>query len=234
MSDTDPSPRRAATGRFLPGQSGNPAGKKPGTRNRATLLHDALRDREERTVVRVVIDKALAGNSAAARFVIGLLMPRPRDRPIALELPDGAGARDILAAANATVQAMADGEITPGEALTVTRVLDFRLKALKAAVREAERTQPEPAAEPSPACGRGQGEGLGAPADQDLRGPSAHPSPRPSPASGRGSLCEGGRGSLGESGRGSFAGRERGSFPRDLLHSTCISTSSGWRGGLAA
>jgi hypothetical protein len=29
---------RDAAGRFLPGQSGNPAGKRPGTRNRATLI----------------------------------------------------------------------------------------------------------------------------------------------------------------------------------------------------
>jgi hypothetical protein len=74
---------RDANGRFVPGQSGNPLGKKPGTRNRATVLREALRDGEDESVARVVIDKALAGNAVMARFVIGLLMPRPgdRDRP---------------------------------------------------------------------------------------------------------------------------------------------------------
>src|SRR5882724_7054391 len=133
MSEFPGTAGRDVIGRFVPGRSGNPAGKKPGTRNRATVLHEALQDGEERNIARIVIDKALAGNAVAARFVIGLLMPRPRDRAIELDLPDTCGASDVLAASNATVQAMAAGAITPQEALTVTRVLDFRLKAVKAA-----------------------------------------------------------------------------------------------------
>jgi hypothetical protein len=183
------SPHRDANGRFQPGQSGNPAGKIPGTRNRATLLREALNEGEDRTVARLVIDKALAGNLVAARFVVGRLMPRPRDRAIELELPAGAGAGDIVAAYDATVQAMMDGEISTEEALTVTRVLDGRLRARKAAAREEaarEQLPPLRKKEPSPARGRGQGEGMGAPAEQDRRGPSAQPSPRPSPVNGRG------------------------------------------------
>src|SRR5216683_6877764 len=133
---------RDANGRFMPGQSGNPAlgeaplrltptavsskpreaGKKPGTRNHATLLREALNEGEDRAAARLVIDKALEGNLVAARFVVDRLMPRPRGRAIELELPDGAGAGDIVAAYDVTVQAMMDGEITPEEALTVTRV----------------------------------------------------------------------------------------------------------------
>jgi hypothetical protein len=209
-------PEHDANGRFVPGQSGNPSGKRPGTRNRATVLRETLREGEDAGVARVVIDKALAGNAVMARFVIGLLMPRPRDRAIELDLPEGGNADAILAAANATIQAMASGEITPDEALTVTRVLDFRLKAMAAAAREAERVrsqlhqqQPSPpqSKEPSPVYGREQGEGLGAPAAQGRRAPSAQPSPQPSPVYGRGS-----------------SDRTRGGkFPADLLHSTCIS-----------
>ena len=39
---TDTTPGRAARGRWAPGRSGNPAGKKPGTRNRATLMRELL------------------------------------------------------------------------------------------------------------------------------------------------------------------------------------------------
>src|SRR5260221_13899101 len=112
---------RDANGRFIPGQSGNPAGKRPGTRNRATVLREALRDGEEAATARVVIDKALSGNQVAARFVVDRLMPRPRSRTIELDLPAGAG---ILAGYDAAGQAMVSGEIPPGEALTMTRVLD--------------------------------------------------------------------------------------------------------------
>jgi len=127
---------RDANGRFIPGHSGNPAGKKAGTRNRATVLREALADGEDTAAARIVIDKALSGDAVAARFIVDRLMPRPRGREIALDLPDGGTAADVLACSNATIAAMAAGEITPDEALTVTRVLDGRLRALKAAARE--------------------------------------------------------------------------------------------------
>src|SRR5260221_13554372 len=104
----------------------------PGTPNRATMLAAALAHHEGHRIARVVIDKALKGDAVAARFVIGHLTPWPRGRPIALEIPDGARAGDIVAAFNATLLAMAAGEITPDEALTITRGFDGRLKALKA------------------------------------------------------------------------------------------------------
>src|SRR5258707_13297345 len=114
---------RDANGRFMPGQSGNPVGKKPGTRNRATLLAEALRDGEGEAAARIVIDKALAGDAVAARFLVDRLTPRPRSRAIALDLPADAGARDVLAASNATVAAAASGGIPPDEAPTATRGL---------------------------------------------------------------------------------------------------------------
>src|SRR5260221_7326626 len=122
-------------GRSPPGIPGNPAGKKPGTRNRATVLREALAEGEDIAAARIVIDKALAGDAVAARFIVDRLTPRPRGRAIALDLPGGEKADDVLAASNATIAAMAAGEITPDEALTVTRVLDGRLRALKAAAR---------------------------------------------------------------------------------------------------
>jgi hypothetical protein len=132
---------RDTYGRFMPGNSGNPAGKKPGTRNRATVLREALAEGEDVATARIVIDKALAGDAVAARFIVDRLTPRPRGRTIALDLPEGKRAGDVLAASNATIAAMAAGEITPDEALTVTKVLDGRLRALKAAAREARRTK---------------------------------------------------------------------------------------------
>jgi hypothetical protein len=199
-ADMDFSAHRAlrdANGRFIPGQSGNPAGKKPGTRNRATVLREALRDGEDVAAARVVIDKALAGDAVAARFCVGRLEPRPRGRTITLDLPEGAGARDIVAAFDATLRAMAAGEITPDEAVMVARVLDGRRKALAAArERKHARAEIEIKTEPSPACGRGQGEGMEGLADQDLDRLSAQPSPHPSPVNGRGSFPSEGRGAI--------------------------------------
>jgi hypothetical protein len=132
MSISASTAQRDAAGRFLPGNSGNPSGKVPGTRNRATRLRELIEDGEERIIGRVLIDKAKAGDAVAARFVIGHLMPLPRGRAIELDLPEGTWAGDIVASFNATMMAMAAGDITPDEALTITRTFDGRLKALKA------------------------------------------------------------------------------------------------------
>jgi Family of unknown function (DUF5681) len=156
MGTIESSALRDANGRFVPGQSGNPAGKCPGTRNRATLLRAALAEGEDIATARIVIDKALSGDAVAARFILDRLTPRSRGRAIALDLAAGAGARDVVAAFDATLQAMASGEITPDEALTVTRVLDIAEKS------------------PSPLAGEGRGEGA-APTNILHRDETPHP-----------------------------------------------------------
>src|SRR6185437_16739503 len=80
---------RDGRGRFVPGQSGNPAGKAPGTRNRATLLRAALDSEEGPAMARVIIDKALAGDVATAKFCLDRLEPKPRGRAVEIDLPAG-------------------------------------------------------------------------------------------------------------------------------------------------
>jgi hypothetical protein len=133
MDADTPTIERDKKGRFRPGCSGNPAGKKTGTRNRATILREALREGEAATVARVVIDKALAGDAGAARFLLERLEPKPRGRPIHLEIPEGESpAGEVVATFNAALRAMAAGEITPDEALSVARFLEGRMRVLKA------------------------------------------------------------------------------------------------------
>jgi len=156
---------RDERGRFVPGQSGNPAGKRPGTQNRATVLRTALDAADGPAMARVIIDKAVAGDVVTARFCLDRLEPRPRSRAITIDLPEGSRASDIVAAYDATVQAMMGGEITPDEAVQVTHVLDGRRKAIEAAWQEKARDERERDArretrKPSPP-GRGLGEGMG-------------------------------------------------------------------------
>src|SRR5579872_5363945 len=124
---------RSSNGRFRPGCSGNPAGKKPGTRNRATVIREALAEGEAADVARVVIEKALAGDAVAARFLLDRLEPKPRGRPIQLELPEGeSAAADVVALFNSALRALASGEITPSEAVEVSRFLEGRFRVLRA------------------------------------------------------------------------------------------------------
>jgi hypothetical protein len=179
---------RDGAGRFVSGMSGNPAGKRPGTRNRKTVLAEALRDGEDNAVARVVIDKAVAGDAVTARFLLGLLSPKPRGRAITLDLPEDARPGDVVAAFDATLAAMAAGEITPDEALTITRVLDGRRRALQSLVLErrldAEAARAPADAETAAADRRDAGVDGDTPnscslADQPLQSACISPSPAP-------------------------------------------------------
>jgi hypothetical protein len=123
---------RDPAGRFIPGQSGNPRGKAPGTRNRAIPLRELMEEGEDRDIVRLVLDKAKGGDAVAARFVVGHLCPRPRSRSVEIELADGLPAHNVVAAHDAVLRALFAGEIAPDEAEAVTRVLDARSRAIAA------------------------------------------------------------------------------------------------------
>jgi hypothetical protein len=122
---------RDAAGRFVAGQSGNPAGKLPGTRNRKTVMLEALREGEGEAAARVVIEKALSGDVVSARFVVALISPRPKGRTIHLELPEDDDC-NVVTAYNLTLRALCEGEITPDEAVTISRFLDGRRRVLQA------------------------------------------------------------------------------------------------------
>lgn len=74
-------------GRFRPGQSGNPAGKAKGTRNRTTQAIEALLDGKAEALTRRVIELAQDGDTVALRMCLDRLVPPRKDRPITLALP---------------------------------------------------------------------------------------------------------------------------------------------------
>lgn len=214
MDTIESTAARDANGRFLPGQSGNPVGKKPGTRNRATLLREALAEGEDIATARIVIEKALAGDAVAARFIVDRLTPRPRGRAIALDLPTGAGAGDVVAAFDVTLRAMASGEITPDEALTVTRVLDGKTRALEARAREAKTGRKTARQSSSPLAEEGRGEAFDA-----SRAARRHRDPHPLAAAATGPF-------LSPEGRGNHE-----PLRARLLNSTCIRPAPGMFAG---
>jgi Family of unknown function (DUF5681) len=55
---------------FSKGQSGNPAGKPPGARHRATMAAEALLDGEVQALTRKAIERALEGDGVALRLCL--------------------------------------------------------------------------------------------------------------------------------------------------------------------
>src|SRR5258707_3922119 len=61
---------RNSGGQFLKGQSGNPTGKPPGARNRATMLAEQLFDGASGELSREALAKAMNGDSAVLRLIV--------------------------------------------------------------------------------------------------------------------------------------------------------------------
>ena len=123
--------RRATPQAWKPGQCGNPAGKPPGCRNKATQMVMALMEGGAEEITRTVIDAAKAGDLTAARLVIERLAPPLRERPLSLPLPDTGTVAGVSAAQQAILQAVGDGEILPGEGTALAGIVESRRKALE-------------------------------------------------------------------------------------------------------
>jgi hypothetical protein len=122
---------RLQGGRFVPGVSGNPAGKKPGTRHRATRLAEKLMSRDIEGVVRSVITAALDGDMQACKIVLDRIAPPCRGRPVRLGLPPIVGAADLVKALAAVAEAMARGVLSAEEAQAAAAVLEHHRKAVE-------------------------------------------------------------------------------------------------------
>ena len=116
---------------FKKGQSGNPAGKKPGTKNKATRAALELLEGDLQAISRVCIDKAKSGDLVACKLVMDKLIPTPRERYVALQLPQITGVADVSKALVTTLKSIAQGEITPGEGHTVAALLETYRKSLE-------------------------------------------------------------------------------------------------------
>src|SRR5438067_13609171 len=117
---------------FLKGQSGNPAGKRPGTRNRATIIAEAMLDCETRPLLRGAIEDAKGGDGVMSRFCISRIIGPRRERPVRFEMPPIESAADLKAAMAAVTAAVANGELTSREAWEFSQMLDTFIRAIDA------------------------------------------------------------------------------------------------------
>ena len=109
---------------FQKGQSGNPAGRPLGSRNKATVLMESLLEEEAEAIARKLIEMAKDGDMTAIRVCMDRLAPARRGAAISCELPPVETSDDAVAAMAAIIAAVAAGDITPAEAASLTRVID--------------------------------------------------------------------------------------------------------------
>src|SRR5262249_32242049 len=120
--------------RFQPGQSGNPAGRPPGSRNKATIAREQELAERASKAVRDIIDWAQRGNAVAMRICAEWARPSGANRSPGLELPPITCSDDAQAALQTVLDAFGSGALT-------SRELPIVLGGLERAGRIAHRIQ---------------------------------------------------------------------------------------------
>ena len=114
---------------FKPGQSGNLAGRPRGSRNKTTLAAEALLEGEAETL-NSCLHRTSQGrrlDRAAYRHGGVVVMERicapVRERAIHIDVPSVASASDLPIALDRIIGAVASGEISPSEGLTLSSIV---------------------------------------------------------------------------------------------------------------
>ena len=123
--------RKPPTNGFKPGVSGNVKGKPAGTRSKATQLLLALMEGDAANITKAVIDAAKGGDLMAAKIILDRLIPPAKERPVSVDLPDTSTSEGVSAAQSAILQAAACGDLLPGEAATLSAIVESKRRAIE-------------------------------------------------------------------------------------------------------
>jgi hypothetical protein len=129
--------RSNAATRFKPGQSGNPTGKKPGTKNRLTRVWAERVEEEAGAAFDALAKAARRGDVHAAMFLVRQARPARRGGAVAVELPPLAKPDDLVPAIAAVVGHVASGRISPEEGALIAGMLETQRRIVEQADHEA-------------------------------------------------------------------------------------------------
>jgi hypothetical protein len=111
---------RSGLPRGRPFAKGN-GGRRPGSKNKSTLLAAALRPGEEVELVRKAIELAKDGDVPMLKFVLDRILPK--DRHVKLDVPQINDPHEAFHVLAAVVRAVAAGEIAPSEGAAVATLV---------------------------------------------------------------------------------------------------------------
>jgi hypothetical protein len=124
---------RIRTGRFQPGQSGNPAGRPRGSRNERTIFLHSLLDGEGEAILRKLVKLAIAGEPQALKLATERLLPArtARDRSVELQLPNCKTASEVSQACGDVLQMATCGEISLEAATALVKLLELQRRTIE-------------------------------------------------------------------------------------------------------
>src|SRR5260370_2439083 len=101
---------------FQKGQSGNPAGRPRGARNRKMIVLQSMLDEDGEAILAQAMKMAKAGNIFALRLCLERLLPKRRHEPLQCELPPICKAADAVTAMGNIADAVGTGDSPPPQA----------------------------------------------------------------------------------------------------------------------
>lgn len=109
---------------FQAGQSGNPAGRPRGARNKTSVLFEQLIEADAETVIRTVVERAKRGDAKALSWLWGIMLPARKGAPVEIDLPPLERPSDAPGVIAAIFAAACAGEISPEEGNSLTRMVE--------------------------------------------------------------------------------------------------------------
>jgi hypothetical protein len=110
--------------RFLPGQSGNPAGRPAGALNKTTLAFQAAFEAEAEGAVKNVVERSKNGHPTAMRLCMERAVPAGRHRRLAFRLPRIRTPADAEAAIDVVMDGFAEGGLTLEEVSALLNLVE--------------------------------------------------------------------------------------------------------------
>ena len=124
---------RNPDGTFGPGNPGRPAG----ARHKVSRAIEELLEGEAEGLTRKAVEMALAGDTTALRLCLERVAPARKDSPVQFNLPPMENAQDAAKAAQAVLEGVAAGDLTPMEAASVMALIETYRKTLETSELEA-------------------------------------------------------------------------------------------------
>lgn len=114
--------------KFKTGTSGNPSGRPKGLKDKRVIMRELLQPHAQ-NLIDMAVRLALGGDTAALKICIDRIMPTMKEEPIHVTVPKITGPDDCVKAQAAVLNAVAAGQMLPGEGQVLSGLIDAQRRA---------------------------------------------------------------------------------------------------------